>query len=842
MRTNLRSFAGGEITPEMYGRTDLNKYQTGTTLCRNFLVLPHGPITRRPGTDYVNEAYDSSGAVRSVAFAYSATQTMVLEFGNLYMRFHQNGQTLLESNQTITSIAGNTVNLTAHGYASGDWVFIGTYSGSAWTSGRFFKVAISNTNSFTVNTLDSVTGAPSGTAVARVYTLTTPYTSAMLSTLRFTQNADVMTIASSSTYTRELRRLGSTNWTLTTVSFVPTLAAPTGVTATATTAQASNMTATKYGVTAIASDGVTESVMSSAASATNNLSLAGNFNTITWSPVAGALRYNVYKLRGGIYGYIGQVVPTSAVTTFTISSAVQNGFYFGTTLLNSLCTVTTATAHGFTNGNVIAIANTGVATMNGSYQVTVTSTTAFTYIPTQGNNASSSTGTASLSTSSLVDDYILADTTVTPPTSTITLNAAIDYPGTVAYFEQRRWFANTTAEPQTVWATRSATESNLTSSLPTRDDDALKFRLASVKQNAIQHLVPMNDLIALTAGGMFRIYADSAPAITPTSLSIKSQGAVGANGVQPVMAGTAALYVQANGARVREITPGGQALNYGYQALDMTLLAPHLFNGYTIVDMAFADEPDKILWCVRSDGVLLGMTYLPDQQVYAWHQHTTDGAFESVCTVSENNVSATYVVVKRTVNGRTRRNIERIHARLFTAAADAFFVDAGLTYSGTAATTITGLWHLEGKTVAALADGAVVSGLVVTSGAITLATAASKVQVGLPFTSDMTTLPLAMDPAAVPAGGRGMPKDINKVFLRVTQSSLVQAGPSFDKLTTYPARAITDPYGSAPALRTGELSMSVSPNWNNDAAICIRQAEPLPLTVLSMALDVTIGG
>lgn len=744
MKTNLRSFAGGEITPEMFGRIDLSKYQTGLALCRNFLCLPHGPITRRPGTDYTNEAKESSTAVRLVSFAFSASQTMVLEFGNLYLRFHTNGQTLLEANQTIGSIAGNTVNLTAHGYVAGDWVYIGT---------RYFKVATAAANSFTVTNLDGTTGAPSGTTVARVYTLTTPYTAAMLPTLKFAQNNDVLTITTTSTYTRELRRLGSTNWTLTTVSFVPTLAAPTGVTATPTVDQSQHLTWTNYAVTTIGADGITESSLSAGAGATNNLTMAGNFNTISWSAATGALRYNVYKLRGGIYGYIGQT--------------------------------------------------TGL---------------------------------------SIVDDNILADTSVTAPTSSITLNATTDWPTTVAYYEQRRWFAGTTAEPQTVWATRSATESNLTSSLPSREDDALKFRLASTKQNAIQHLVPLNDLIALTVGGMFRIFADGLPAITPTSISIKPQSSLGANSVQPVLADRSALYVQANGARVREIATSGANGNYGYASTDMTLMAPHLFNGYTIVDMAFADEPDKLVWAVRSDGVLLCMTYLPDQQVYAWHQHVTDGFFESVCTVSENNLASTYVVVRRTINGRTVRLIERIHARLFSNAADAYFVDCGLSYVGAPATTISGLWHLEGKTVSALADGAVVTGKTVTNGSITLPTAASKVHVGLPFVSDMTTLPLAMDAGTVPAGGRGTPKDVSKVFLRVTQSSLVQAGPTFDKLTTYPARAITDPYGSAPALRTGELSLSITPSWNTDGAVCIRQAEPLPLTVLSMAMDVTAGG
>jgi hypothetical protein len=199
-------------------------------------------------------------------------------------------------------------------------------------------------------------------------------------------------------------------------------------------------------------------------------------------------------------------------------------------------------------------------------------------------------------------------------------------------------------------------------------------------------------------------------------------------------------------------------------------------------------------------------------------------------------------VVRRTIGSRSVRMIERLHARLFTAAPDAYFVDCGLTYSGTAATVISGLSHLEGKAVSVLADGSVVSGLVVAGGSITLPTAATKVQVGLPYTSDATTLPIALDPSVASASGQGAPKNVSRVFLRVTQSSLVQAGPTFAKLTTYPARAVSDPYGSPPALRTGELAMSVSPSWNTDGAVCIRQGEPLPLMVLSMAIEVAAGG
>lgn len=681
----LRSFAGGEITPELAGRLDLVKYQTGLALARNFIALPHGPATRRPGFEFIRAAGNSSQPVRLIPFTFSADQTVVLEFGHQYIRFHIGGATLL----------------------------------------------------------DPGTGLP--------YQISSPYQGADLFDLHYTQSADVITITHPSYATRELKRLGATNWALTDLSFTPPAITPTGVTARATVANNQNLTTQRYVVTSVADDGVSESLPSAPVSVNNNLTLAGNYNTISWSPVGGITRYNVYKLRGGIYGYIGQA----------------------------------------------------------------------------------------LDTISIVDDNVQPDTTQSPPEDTIALNSGVgDYPATTTYHEQRRWFAGTDGKPQVLWATRTGTESNLTSSIPSRDDDGMELRIASGQYNRIRHLVALSDLIAFTAGGEFRIYSDGAPAITPTSVTIKPQGYAGASNVQPVASTGSILYVQAQGSRIRELSYSWEA--NAYRSVDASIMAPHRFNGFTITDLAYSRAPDSICWAVRNDGVLLGMTYVPDQQVYGWHAHDTDGAFESVCAVPENNEDVLYVVVRRTIGGTSRRYIERLRSRLFTDPADAFFVDSGLTYNGPPVTTLSGLSHLEGKTVDILADGAVHPQRVVSGGAITLDYPASKIHVGLPIVSDLRTLPLALEGAQ--AAGQGTLKNINKVHLRVSQSSVVKAGPDFTRLREYPARAVADPYGSPPALRDGELTLSIDPSWNQDGGACVRQDLPLPLTVLSMTLEVQTGG
>lgn len=757
-----RSFAGGEITPELFGRLDLTKFQTGLGLAQNFFLLPHGPAARRPGFEYILEARDSTQPVRLIPFEYSADQTVMIEFGELYVRFHLPTGTLLETGRVITGITQanpGVVTSAAHGFVNNDWVFLQGIAGMTPLNGAYFIVANVTANTFTLRRLDGIavntTAMPaysSGGTAARVYTVVSPFAAADLFGIHYAQSADVLTLVHPSYAARELRRSGATSWVFTTISFAPTLAAPGGVTCVATKPSPTNVTAQHYKVTAVGVDGVTESLASANATDTNNLTIAGNFNTISWSAVTGASRYKAYKQRGGSYGYIGQT----------------------TTL-------------------------------------------------------------------SVVDDNILADTSLVPPEDIITLNGSVgNYPSAVTYHEQRRWFGGTNNKPQSIFATRNGTESNLTASIPSQDADGLEFRVAAKQQNRVRHLVPLSDMVALTSGGEWRIFADNAPAITPTSLSVKPTGYAGASDVQPVVTSGSVLYVQAQGSRVRELSYGGAESNYNFRTIDLAIMAPHLFNTYTIKELAFVRAPDQSMWAVRSDGRLLGCTYVPEQQVYAWHQHVTDGLFESCAVISQNNEDALWVVVKRTINGRSVRYVERLRTRVYGAKENAFFVDSGLTYSGAATLTVGNLHHLEGKTVSILADGAVEPAAVVTGGSISVPVAASKINVGLPVTADLRTLPLAMEGTA--ASGQGTVKNVNKVHIRVAASLVVKAGPSFNKLTEFPARNVSDPYALPPAEFTGELSLSITPSWNTDGAVCVRQDAPLPLTVLSMTFEVAVGG
>ena len=441
--------------------------------------------------------------------------------------------------------------------------------------------------------------------------------------------------------------------------------------------------------------------------------------------------------------------------------------------------------------------------------------------------------------SDFVDDNITADVSQAPPTLDTTLNGGAGYwPAAVGYFEQRRVFAGWAQGPQRVVATRSGTEANMGYHIPTVADDRLSFRIAAREASAIRHIVPMQNLVLLTASNEFKVSSADGAALSGSNLNVRPQAYIGANNVQPAVVGSGVLYAQARGGHVREMSFNWQAQSY--LTNDISLLAPHLFEGATVNDMAFASAPYPILWCVSSTGKLLGMTYVPEQQVSAWHQHDTkDGVFESCCIVPEEGEDMLYVTVQRTINGSVVRFVERMHTRLAPTLADSYFVDCGATYSGSPVSAVSGLDWLEGATVSILGDGAVMPPQVVAGGKVDLQAACSKVHIGLPITADVETLPMAV--AGLPDFGQGRPKNVNRAWLRVDASSGVMVGPDFSHLRAYRQRT-TEPYGSPPARKSGEIEVTLDNQWGTSGQVCIRQSDPLPLTLVALTTELVIGG
>lgn len=849
IKTLTRSFAAGILGPELYGRLDLSKFQTGLAKCLNWWTLPHGPVQNRPGFGYVLEAKDSTKKVRVVPFAYNTEQTFILEFGDQYIRWHTQGATLLETGLVITGISQadpGVLTYTGTDPANGDWMYLASIVGMTELNGRYVKVANVNAgaNAFELTNIHgganidttAFTAYTSGGTASRVYTLASPYVEEDLFDLHFVQSADVLTIVHPSYEPRELRRLSATSWTLTTISFVPTLSAPTAPAVVTGGPEGGTASVHLYKATALATGTLEESLGSPVGLGTATdtvtaitkanpgvLTTSAAHGLVVGDPVYVSGIVGMTELNGGYY-YVNTVPAADTLSLKTLDGVV----------------VDTATYTAYTSGGTITYAGARIdLTVAGNYvdiDPPAVSGAVRYNIYKLSNGLWGYIGQTD--GSAFRDTNVTPDVSQTPPEASTPFTGTDNYPGAVGYNEQRRCFAGTNTLPQNFWATRSATENNLSYSIPTRDDDAISFRIAAREVNRIRHIVSLDMLLLLTSGGEWKVAPQNSDVLTPASAAPKQIAAEGASNVQPVIANNSVLYVQESGSRMRELKYKWET--NGYNANDISILAPHLFDGYTIIELAYSKTPNKMVWAVRSDGKLLGLTYLPEHDVMGWHEHDTEGGdalFESVACVKEGSEHALYAVVKRTVNTREVRYIERLHTRQFTAADDAFFVDCGLTYDGAATTSITGLWHLEGKDVAVLADAAEVTGLTVTDGAITLPHEASVVHVGLPITADVQTLPLALE---VQAFGQAVTKNINEVYLRMQDSSGFKVGPNFTDTVEWTQRS-NEPYGTPPALFTGVEEVTILPEWGQDTQLCVRQTAPLPATILAMSLEVAVG-
>jgi hypothetical protein len=438
-------------------------------------------------------------------------------------------------------------------------------------------------------------------------------------------------------------------------------------------------------------------------------------------------------------------------------------------------------------------------------------------------------------TTDFSDRNISPDQTTTPVVASGLFGSAGDYPSRVTLFQQRLTFGGSTNDPETIWMSRTGDYENFTRSRTLRPDDRVELTLAGAAINRIRAMLPFRDLIVFTSAAEFAVGSPDG-AIVAGSPIVTQYGQSGSVAVRPLTVDDTALFVDRTGRNVRDLRYAFE--QDGYSGNELTIFASHFFEGRRIVDWTFCQAPYSIVWTVLDDGKLLSLTYKREHQIWAWTEHDVGGEVLSVASIREGNEDALYLLVRRTINGASVQYVERLHSRTFTDVADAFFVDCGKTYSGAAATVITGLDHLEGEAVAVLADGSVVDGLTVTGGQITLTTAASKVHVGLPYTAEVENLPPAIDLQDV-GSARGRPHAVTKVRVQVEKTRGIEIA---DAIRIFYPYTLTPPDLSDPfAMTTGMIDVTVGAGWNSDGTIVIRQQYPLPMTILGIAPDLSIG-
>ena len=476
---------------------------------------------------------------------------------------------------------------------------------------------------------------------------------------------------------------------------------------------------------------------------------------------------------------------------------------------------------------------------------------------------------------------VLRELPATTPTESWRLGAwggDQGHPKVVGFFDARAVLANTPEKPRTLWFSQSGNLQNMRldsfadGASTVEDDDAISVTLESTKINPILWLKGQRQLMVGTVGGEW-IVGSAGAVITPSDISAKQHAAVPCSAVESVEVNQTTLFADRSQREVHNL--GFSFEQDSFLATDLTILADHIFRS-RVEEMVYQRNPYSIVWCRRADGRLAALSYNQQHQVLGWSQSILGGVFGTGDAVVESSAvipgsddsGQTYpsderdelwLIVKRTINGATKRYIE--FAEYFfdgplredydTEAdwqeamrdeqVDAFYVDCGLTYSGAAATTVTGLDHLEGQVVKVLADGIVQPDKTVSSGSITINTAATKIHVGLPYTHRYEGLKLAVQTQA----GTG----VNKIKIITAVGMILLDCTNFEVTTVdydedgrrqhdlYPIKFLRehmDPSEAVP-LYTGEVTPSTEGVFSRDSRIYLESDVPLPFTLLGLA-------
>lgn len=279
-----------------------------------------------------------------------------------------------------------------------------------------------------------------------------------------------------------------------------------------------------------------------------------------------------------------------------------------------------------------------------------------------------------------VDNGILPDYLDTPPSDPGLFATEGDYPGAVTLSGQSLYFGGTDNDPQRIWKSRTGVLRNFNLKIPVTDDSPVVFTLVGRRVNDVKHLLELRRLLALTSGAEWAINGDAAGIISPTQINAKAQSYNGCGDVSPVNVDGTVIFIHARASVVRDL--GFSFDSDLYDGSDLGIFSEHLLAKKAILDVAYQAVPHCVVWMVRSDGQLIGMTFVKKHEVNGWHRHDTDGLFERVCVVPEGQEDVLYVVVKRTIAGVTKRYIERMHSRAFTDVKDVVLLDCSVSYDG----------------------------------------------------------------------------------------------------------------------------------------------------------------
>lgn len=409
------------------------------------------------------------------------------------------------------------------------------------------------------------------------------------------------------------------------------------------------------------------------------------------------------------------------------------------------------------------------------------------------------------------------------------------YPAAVGFYQERLCFGGSKKEPQTVWMSKTGDYYNFSVSHPSVDDDAISATITARQINGIQHFIGLDALVVLTGGAEWTLSADGA--MTPSNIQAKAQSYRGSDVIEPVVIGNMVLFVQQHGRRVRDL--GYTYESDSYTGNDLSVMANHLLEGYSIIDWCYAQEPHTCLWIVRSDGLLLSLTYLREQNVVAWARHPTNGAVCSVASVPGEHGDDIYLCVNR--GGNLCIEIMQPWKKP-EKAGDISYLDSCVEVSGEAVKEIAGMEHLAGKIIRVLADGSCVGGSECPpSGKVYLKRACRHAFAGLNYQSKLRTLDVntqRSDGTQVTRKAR-----VVSVGIRVENSRGIYAGVDEEHLEEFIDRT-TEPFGEATNLFTGDVKLRLDSGYESYGAgsVFVETKEPLPASIQTIVPEISLGG
>lgn len=783
VRIAYKNFTGGEVSPTLTARYDLARFGTSVQCMENFLPGLHGDIARRPGTLFVADLGQYSMLI-PFSFNVEADQNFCLILSDKLLRV-SDGTRLLSASVETPYAAADLLQIS--------WAQVGDIIYLAHPSYPLHKILR--------------TDAPTDTEE------------------RYAWSIEKVILNES----------------------IPAPAAPS-----VTFNGEGGSYTLRYKVVAVDADG-RESLASPAGAASNGKHpsdwVQGNSATISWKGVEGATEYNVYREEAGYFGFIGvhQAGNAAAPPSEEQQQALQNLLNAAKTKegqrdqakveYDRLKTSYDAQCYITNNGSTSESTSQACRNLKAQREAALASYNA---LASEASNLRGQYNTLYNSlypTFSFIDNNYEADTADTPKEDWDPF-ADGNYPATVSFHQQRMVLGGGKKSPQTFYMSRTGDFENFRKSRPVQDDDPVEYMVASGSIDAIQWLASFGELLIGTSGAEYKASGESG-VITPKNASITAQSYWGSSGgLSPLIIGNSVMHVQRHGARVRDLFYSLE--KDGYAGNDLSIMAPHLFDGHSLKQWAYQQTPGSNIWCVRDDGVLLCLTYLKEHEIYGWSRQLTAGEAVSVMSMSGINEDVIMLVVRRTIGGQEHYFLERMAGSFGpdTPIEDAYYVDCGITARRAEPSEIVdGLDHLEGCELAVLADGSPLEGLSVHEGRIEIPYPARVVHAGLPFASVLSPLPVETDAQTGSTLGkrRGYGKCVARLFRSVGGRYGAERGILYD----FPF--LPERYDEPCEPFSGDMEFTPGGGQEAETSVWLVQDRPLPMHIVALMCDVDFG-